>query len=113
MTTRFQDIESYKLAAGLADELYTAARPWVQDDRTVLGLKLIEVPAQVGALIARTTGFEDEADIRAHIALVDFELSSLERLLLDEEAASLLPEPGRQRIAEIREALRRDFPRAA
>ena len=64
MHSRYKDLDAFKRAASLADDLHAAVRRWPRLDQRTLGTQLIRAADSIGANIAEASGRWTKAERR-------------------------------------------------
>jgi four helix bundle protein len=88
--SKFHDLEVYKLAIALADELYATVARWPSFARYSLGSQLVRAADSVGANIAEATGRWHVPDKRRVLFIARGSLCEAEHWIPRAESRGLL-----------------------
>jgi four helix bundle protein len=105
MTTTFKDLDAYRRAVALADELYEISVGWDKFDLWTTGVQLVRAADSVGANIAEATGRWHTPDRRRLLYIARGSLSETEHWVLCAEQRGLLQEGWSERLSDIRRPL--------
>jgi four helix bundle protein len=103
--SKFHDLEVYKLAVALADDLYADAARWPSFARYSLGSQLVRAADSVGANIAEATGRWHVPDKRRVLFIARGSLYETEHWIARAERRGLLLPGTSGRAEEIARAL--------
>jgi four helix bundle protein len=105
MATTFKDLEVYRRAAALADELYELTVRWDKFERWSIGIQLMKAADSIGANIAEATGRWTTPARRRFLYIARGSLAETEHWLLRAEQRGLLPIGWSERLSAIRRPL--------
>jgi four helix bundle protein len=103
--SKFHDLDVYKLAVALGDDLYSRVVRWPAFDRFSLGGQLVRSADSVGANIAEATGRWHGPDKRRLLFIARGSLCETEHWIARAETRGLLPLGTTARAEEIARAL--------
>ena len=98
--TRFEDLEIYRLAEELSDQIWTIARSWDHFTRSTIGGQIVRSADSIGANIAEGTGRGSFADNRRFVRIARGSLNETRhwlrraykrKMLSDEDVNTLKP----------------------
>ncbi len=98
MASSFNDLESYSLAADLAEDLHAAVARWPSPDLWSVGIQLVRAAGSVGANIAEGSGRWHRADQRRFVLMARGSLYETEHWVRLAQARELLGEEWGARI---------------
>ena len=101
----FRGLVAYRLAAELADDLYTAVRGWPKWERWTIGQQLVRAADSVGANIAEATGRRRDADKSRFLVIARGSAYELEHWLVRARMRKLLDGSAEPRLADVARAL--------
>jgi four helix bundle protein len=101
----FRDLVAYRLAAGLANDLYEVVSAWDKFQRWSAGLQLVRAADSVAANIAEAEGRFHPGDRRRFLLIARGSLYEAEHWLLQAEKRGLMPEGSSGRVEEIAKTL--------
>jgi four helix bundle protein len=105
MATTFKDLDAYRRATALADELHELVTLWPKVDLWSTGIQLLRAVDSVGANIAEATGRWHPPDRRRFLYIARGSLAETEHWLLRAEERGLLPRGWSDRLSEVRRPL--------
>lgn len=103
--SNFHDLQVYKLAVALADDLYSRVACWPLLARESFGAQLVRAADSVGANIAESAGRGHEADKRRFLFIARGSLYEAEHWIGRAERRGLLELGTSARAEEIARAL--------
>ena len=101
----FNELEVYRRACALADDLYEASSGWPKFQIWSLGIQLVRAADSVGANIAEATGRWHTPDRRRFLYIARGSLAETEHWILCAERRGLLREGWSDRISDVRRPL--------
>jgi four helix bundle protein len=101
----FRQLDVYRLAVDLADEVHRAVRGWPAFDRSTMGHQIVRAADSVGANIAEATGRWHTPDKRRLLIIARGSLMELEHWLLTAQRRGLLDRDAGERADRIGQAL--------
>jgi four helix bundle protein len=105
VASNFHDLAAYRLAVGLAADVYAAVARWPAFDRSTVGVQLVRSADAVGANIAESTGRWTKTDKRRVLIIARGELHETEHWLATAAQRGLLHGDPSNRVAEVARAL--------
>jgi four helix bundle protein len=97
----FRELEAYRRAVVLANEVFELSAGWESFARWTLGVQLVRAADSVPANIAEATGRWHEPDRRRLLFIARGSLNETEHWLLTAEERGLLPRGYSARVSEI------------
>jgi four helix bundle protein len=101
----FRQLDVYRLATELADEVHRSVRRWPALDRSTMGPQIIRAADSVGANIAEAVGRWHEPDKRRLLVIARGSLNELEHWLATAERRGLVEEGASARVDRVAQAL--------
>jgi four helix bundle protein len=105
VASNFNDLDAYRLAERLADDVYAAVGRFAPFDRSTLGMQVVRSADAVCANIAESTGRWTKADKRRLLVIARGELLETEHWLKTARKRGLLRSDPSPRVAEVARAL--------
>jgi len=105
MATTFKELDVYRRAAALADELYETVTRWPKFDLWTTGVQLLRAVDSVCANVAEATGRWHTPDRRRLLYIARGSLAETEHWLRCGERRGLLPGGYSERLSDIRRPL--------
>jgi four helix bundle protein len=97
----FRELDAYRRAAALADEVFELSARWESFERWTLGVQLVRAVDSVAANIAEAMGRWHGPDRRRLLYIARGSLNETEHWLLTAEERGLLPSGYSARVTEI------------
>jgi four helix bundle protein len=101
----FRELDVYRLAIELADEVHRSARRWSALDQSTMGRQIVRAADSVGANIAEATGRWHTPDKRRLVIIARGSLMELEHWLLTAERRGLIDKGTTRRVDRVAQAL--------
>jgi four helix bundle protein len=105
MASNYRDLNAYRLAAALADEVYRRVRAWNEFDQRTMGEQLMRAVDSVGSNIAESSGRWTTADRRNFLVIARGSLHETEHWLDRARARDLINDDLPEKIPEIARCL--------
>src|SRR4051812_11306755 len=105
MPSNFHNLEAYRLAVVLADEVYWKVREWSIHDQMTCGTQLIRSLDSIGANIAESTGRWHPGEKRQLYVIARGSLHEAEHWLSRAHSRGLIEEPLAERLPDVARAL--------
>jgi four helix bundle protein len=105
MATTFKELDVYRRAVALADELHDLVMGWPKADLWSSGIQLLRAADSVGANIAEATGRWHIPDGRRFLYIARGSLMEPEHWLTCAERRGLLPPGWSERVTDVRRPL--------
>jgi four helix bundle protein len=97
----FHQLEVYRLAVALSDEIYLSVEHWPTHARVSFGTQLVRSVDSIGANIAEGSGRHAPADRRRFLVIARGSLYETEHWIGRAETRGLLPHGTAERLNEI------------
>jgi four helix bundle protein len=101
----FRDLDAYRLAAALANDLHAAVARWTSFDRWSLGAQLVRSADSIGANIAEAAGRWHRPDERRFLFVARGSLYETEHWLASAVERDLLTAEWEERLEAVARAL--------
>ena len=105
MRSNFRDLDAYRLAAGISDDLYAVVSAWDSLARWSVGTQLLRSADAIGANVAEGCGRWTKPDERRFLVMARGSLYETEHWMARAAARGLLTEEWLERLGDVAKTL--------